>query len=300
MFPEALRVRLSNREYTNWIKAGQCLCFLAQGLQSFIDCQMRDFHAHLLNQNTLLRRPCEKDCTPRRNKLLGACRFCSEWQRTIHGHHRQPQNTINWNNCLPVSWRTDHWEVAKAFMPRGQEKVRGADQFDASALLNLISSCDWFHLVDPKPVREVIRYRNELMHSSDFHVSDSWIKHYNSALRNFILQLRDVAPMATAEEQINQMLQADLSIHVHGWDQTDLDDIVKDSVHDEISVDSIIQWEAELLQQRLQELLEETDDSNALSAEELKDLGSFFEANNDLGAHFSSQLQNLNLLRKSE
>ncbi|XP_020795216.2 uncharacterized protein CXorf38 homolog isoform X2 [Boleophthalmus pectinirostris] len=298
MFHEHMRARLSNKEYLNWIKAGQCLCILARGLQPFIDCEMRHFHADLLNHNTLLRRPCESFCRPSGNKLLEACRFCSEWQTTILAHHRQPQNTVNWDNCSPVSWRTDHWEVAKAFMPRGQGKVRGADQFDASALLNLINSCDWFHSVAPKPVREVIRYRNELMHSSDFLVSDTWIKHYDSALRNFILLFRNVVPMRRAEQQIKQMLQADLSIHVHGLDQTDSDDIVTDFVH-EINADSIVQWEAELLQQRLQEVLEETDQTSALSAEELKILESFFEANKDLGVRFSSQLQNMNLLRKS-
>lgn len=40
-------------------------------------------------------------------------------------------------------------------MPRGQGKVKGADQCDASALLNLINYCDRFQFVDPKFVREV-------------------------------------------------------------------------------------------------------------------------------------------------
>ncbi|XP_072296566.1 uncharacterized protein [Eucyclogobius newberryi] len=298
MFHEDLRLRLSNREYTNWIKAGQCLCLLAEGLQPFIDREMRDFHAHLLRENERLRRPCDSHCKSSGNKLLGACRFCSEWQMTIHKHHRQPQNAINWDNCSPASWRTDHWEVAKAFMPRGQGKVREAGQFDPSALLNVISCCDWFHS-DPKPVREVIRCRNELMHSSNLLVSDNWLKHYESKLRNCTQQFKSVASIVTAEKRIKQMLRTDLSVHIHGSDQTDLDDLVTDCVHDEISANSIVQWEAELLQQRLQELLEETDETNALSAEELKDLGSFFEANKDLGERFSSLLQNMNLFSKS-
>ena len=40
-------------------------------------------------------------------------------------------------------------------MPRGQGKVKGAHQCDASALLNLINYCDCFRSVDPKFVREV-------------------------------------------------------------------------------------------------------------------------------------------------
>uniref|UniRef100_A0AAV2JRA2 DZIP3-like HEPN domain-containing protein n=1 Tax=Knipowitschia caucasica TaxID=637954 RepID=A0AAV2JRA2_KNICA len=294
-----MRVRLSTREYTNWIKAGQCLCLLARGLQPLIDREMSHFHHTLLNQNTLLRRPCERHCRPTGNKLLGACRCCLEWQRTIQDHHRQPQHTVNWDNCSPVSWRTNHWEVAKAFMPRGQGNIKTADQFDAAALLNLINSCDWFQSVDPKPVKEVIRYRNELMHSSDFLVSDTWINNFDSTLRRFMLHFRDDASMAQTEKQINQMLQADLSIHIHLWDQTDSNDLVADGINaDSISADVIVQWEAELLQQRLQVLLEETDESSTLSAEQLKGLDSFFESNKDLGERFSSQLQNMNLLRK--
>lgn len=40
-------------------------------------------------------------------------------------------------------------------MPRGQGEVKGADQCDASALLNLINYCDYFQSVDLKCVREV-------------------------------------------------------------------------------------------------------------------------------------------------
>lgn len=46
----------------------------------------------------------------------------------------------------------------QAFMPRGQAKVKGADKFDAPALLNLINYCSYFSSVDPKVVREVITH----------------------------------------------------------------------------------------------------------------------------------------------
>lgn len=116
-------------------------------------------------------------------------------------HHRQPQNIIYWDNCSPASWRNSHWEVAKAYMPRGQRKDK--EQFDVTAQLNLINSCDWFNDVDLKSVREMIRYRNELMHSSDFHIKDEWMKPYERTLRNFLQQFRGISHMATAEQQIN-------------------------------------------------------------------------------------------------
>lgn len=64
-----------------------------------------------------------------------------------------------------------------------------------------------------------------------------------------------------------QMLTVDLSILVSGLDRVDsshLEGIESDSVSQlEISADSISQWEAELLQERLHELLHAEDEDEA-------------------------------------
>ncbi|XP_037642651.1 uncharacterized protein LOC119498157 [Sebastes umbrosus] len=265
MVHELLAVRLNDREYTNWLKAGRCLLILRDGLQPFITLHMRAFHGDLLKQNTLLRKPCQtSSCRPRGNKLSSACRLCSEWQTVILKHHRQPDVTVNWDNCFPPNWRTDHWELAKAYMPRGQGKVKGADQCDAAALLNLINYCDCFRSVDPKFVREVIRFRNELMHSCEFRVKDEWMRHYQTTVKKLVQQFSHVPQMATVGQQIEEMLTVDLSICVSGLDRmdsADLDGIECDFVSQwETSADLISQWEAELLQERLQELLGAAED----------------------------------------
>lgn len=56
--------------------------------------------------------------------------------------------------------------------------------------------CVWF---------QVIRYRNELMHSSEFHMKDEWMKHYRVALRNLVRQFSHVPQMATAGRQIEEV-----------------------------------------------------------------------------------------------
>uniref|UniRef100_A0A3B4WN24 Uncharacterized protein n=1 Tax=Seriola lalandi dorsalis TaxID=1841481 RepID=A0A3B4WN24_SERLL len=205
MVREELVRRLNDREYINWLKAGRCLLILKNGLHRFISQHMKSFHADLLNQNTVLRKQCVTSCRPRGNKLSGTCMVCAEWQRVIIKHHRQPDATMNWDNCFPPAWRTDHWEVAKAYMPRGQGKVKGADQFDASALLNLINYCDCFQSVNPKLVREVIRYRNELMHSCEMHMKDEWMRCYQITLRRFVQQFSHVPQMTTAGQEINEV-----------------------------------------------------------------------------------------------
>ncbi|CAJ1071636.1 LOW QUALITY PROTEIN: uncharacterized protein CXorf38 homolog [Xyrichtys novacula] len=203
---EDLAARLNNTEYKNWLKAGRCLLILREGLHPFVSHHTRAFHADLLNQNTLLRRPCvTSTCKPKGNKFCSPCRTCSVWQTEILRHHRQRDPTVNWDNCFPPHWRTDHWELAKAYMPRGQGKVKRADQCDAAALLNLINFCDCFQSVDQKLVTEVIRHRNELMHSCELGVEDEWMRHYQAALRNFLRQFRKVTSMAAATYRIEEI-----------------------------------------------------------------------------------------------
>ncbi|KAG7523799.1 hypothetical protein JOB18_003394 [Solea senegalensis] len=227
-----------------------------------------------------------------------ACRVCTEWQTVILRHHRHPGASVNWDNCVPPQWRTDYWEVAKAYMPRGQGKVKGADQCDASALLNLINFCDCFHSVDTKYVREVIRYRNELMHSCELHVKDEWMKHYRMTLKRFIQQFSHVPQMERVGRDIDEMLTVDLSVCVSGLDK--VDSIQFDAVHEGASsTDLIGQWEAELLREKLQELLhdDDDDDENMKDSEPLKRLSGFLQANRDLGARFSAELQTINSLQ---
>ncbi|CAI5641967.1 uncharacterized protein CXorf38 [Oreochromis niloticus] len=301
-----LAARLNDREYTNWLKAGRCLLILKDGLLPFTDRHMRAFHGDLLNQSAVLRSPCRDSCKPRGNKLSG-CKVCSEWQKAILRHHRQPDATVNWDNCFPPYWRTDHWEVAKAFMPRGQAKVKGADKCDAPALLNLINYCTYFSSVDPKLVREVIRCRNELMHSSEYRVTDDWMQHYWTALNHFVNQFRHVPEMATVGNKIDEMLTLNLSIYVSGLDQMDsggLDDGLEvDFVSHKESGADVGQWEAELLEEMLQELLHAADedtDSQTQDTERLKSLGGFLQTNKDLNERFSAELQTINSLMAKE
>ncbi|XP_078143913.1 uncharacterized protein CXorf38 isoform X2 [Centroberyx gerrardi] len=254
MVLEELRDRLNESGYKNWLKAGRCLLILQQRLHPFINNQMRAFHGDLLNQNPLLRRQCGTSCRPRGNKsgaLTGLCKVCSEWGKVILRHHRQPDATVNWDNCSPPSWSHDHWELAKAYMPRGQVKVKGADKCDASALLNLINYCDHFRSIDTKLVRE--------------------------------------------------MLRVDWSICVSGLDRmdaADLDVLESDSASQwETSADSISQWEAEVLRERLEELLH---DAETQDTEQLTRLGDFLQANRDLAELFSAELQAISSLKARE
>ncbi|XP_075954705.1 uncharacterized protein CXorf38 homolog isoform X2 [Anarhichas minor] len=209
-------------ENQNWFKVIVALRCLQKPLERFIDKEFGIFHRKLGDECG--EKPCVKNC--------------------------------NLNNWKP--------QQNQAFMPRGQGKVKVAEQCDASALLNLINHCDCFHFVDPKCVREVICFRNELMHSCELRVKDEWMRHYQTSVRKLVRHLDQVPQMATAGKQIEEMLSLDLSICVSGLDRMDsaaLDGLESDSVRQwETSAGLISQWEAELLQERLQELLHAADD----------------------------------------
>ncbi|XP_062260416.1 uncharacterized protein CXorf38 [Platichthys flesus] len=301
MVSEELLLRLNDSEYKNWLKAGRCLLILKSGLHLFTSQHMKGFHKDLLTQSPLLGRPCETNAC-RGNQLSLACRACSEWKKAILAHQRKPKRNVSWENCFPPSWRTDFWEVAKAYMPRGQGKVKGADQCDASALLNLITSCDCFQSVDPTFVREVIHYRNEIMHSSELRIKDEWIRRYQTTLKHLVRQFSHVPQMAKVGQEIDEMLTVDLSVSVSGLDQldsVDSDGLVCDSLsQSEANGDLISQWEAELLQERLQELLHtDDDDAETWDTEQLKRLGGFLQANRDLGERFSAELRAIDSLQ---
>ncbi|XP_047444535.1 uncharacterized protein CXorf38-like [Mugil cephalus] len=308
MVLEELQFRLNDSGYKNWLKAGRCLLILKDGLHPFTDQQMRAFHKYLLHQNPVLRNPCQtSSCKPRGNEPSSVCRACSEWQRVILRHHRQSNATIYWDNCFPPHWRTDHWELAKAYMSRGQAKVKRASECDAPALLNLINFCTYFSSVDPKLVRKVIQFRNELMHSCEFRVNGEWMRQFQSTVKLFVQQFRQVPEMATVGQQIEKMLALDLSICVSGMDQMDSsglsDGIVSDSVSESgTSTELVSQWEAELLQEMLQECLHtaEDDDTKAQDTVLLESLGGFLQANKDLGKRFSAELQTINSLKPRE
>ncbi|XP_069581518.1 uncharacterized protein CXorf38 homolog [Brachyistius frenatus] len=302
MVLEELKARLNNKEYKNWLKAGKCLVVLKKGLHPFTDRHMKAFHGDLLNRHPTLRDVCEtSSCSSRGNKLSSSCRVCTEWKKVILNNRRQPDTTVNWDNCVPPLWRTDHWELAKAYMPRGLAKAKAANQCDASALLNLINYCECFQSVDLKPVREVIRYRNELMHSCELRMKDNWMRRYETSLKQLVKQFDHVPEMATAEQQIDEILTADLSIHVSGLDH--MDGVESDSFSQwETNADLVTQWEAELLQEMLQEFLhvaddDDDDDAKTQHTEQLRSLGGFLQANNDLSERFATELQAINSLQ---
>lgn len=63
---------------------------------------------------------------------------------------------------------------------------------------------------------QVIRYRNELMHSCELRVKDEWMRRYQVSLKNFVRLFGHVPQMTTVGKQMDEVsVFARLSAVVH-------------------------------------------------------------------------------------
>uniref|UniRef100_A0A1A8E9D5 Chromosome X open reading frame 38 n=1 Tax=Nothobranchius kadleci TaxID=1051664 RepID=A0A1A8E9D5_NOTKA len=107
MVLEELTVRLNDREYTNWLKAGRCLLILKTGLHPFTDHQMRAHHRDLLNQHALLSTPCEtSSCKPIGNKLSSPCGLIQFRNELMHSCELRVKD----------DWIRHYWSTLKHFV----------------------------------------------------------------------------------------------------------------------------------------------------------------------------------------
>ncbi|KAK3510835.1 hypothetical protein QTP70_022776 [Hemibagrus guttatus] len=297
MVLEDLFARLNEAGYKNWLKAGYCLLKLKDGLWEYVDSEMRLFHNAIIDNNTALQRGqmCRSNCRPRGNQFESACPLCNEWKMEILRHHTKPYCIVNWGNCRPWLWPTEHWELAKAFMPRGLADLSRADQCDAAALLNLLHFCDHFSFINPNTVTEVIRCRNELMHSCEMQVPNEWMARFQKSLEQLLLTLRHIPEVAAAGQQIQEMLSVDLSLHIPGVDSVD------GATVDGVLIESISQCETELLRESLKRLLNNSEvDGNVIPLEKLQNIDRFLSSHKDLEEEFSTELQSLRVLEAKQ
>ncbi|EPY73343.1 hypothetical protein CB1_013165002, partial [Camelus ferus] len=92
-----------------------------------------------------------------------------------------------------------------AFMPRGLADKTGPEECDAVALLSLLNCCDHF-VVDRKKVTEVIKCRNEIMHSSEMKVSSMWLRDFQVKIQNFLNEFKNIPEIVAVYSRIEQIL----------------------------------------------------------------------------------------------
>ncbi|XP_047393095.1 uncharacterized protein CXorf38 homolog isoform X1 [Sciurus carolinensis] len=294
-----LAARLNCAEYKNWVKAGHCLLLLRSCLQGFVGREVLSFHRGLLAAAPGLgpSATCRggSRCSPRARQFQPQCQVCAEWKREILRHHINRNGDVHWGNCRPGRWPVDAWEVAKAFMPRGLTDKRGPEECDAVALLSLINSCDHF-VVDRKKVTEVIKCRNEIMHSSEMKVSSTWLRDFQIKIQNFLNEFKNIPEIVAVYSRIEQLLTSDWAVHVPEEDQRDGYECDTGSY---LSASQVNEIEVELLKEKLQEMYLQAEEQEVLPeeiADRLEVVKEFLRNNEDLRNGLREDMQRLDSL----
>uniref|UniRef100_UPI00398F60CC uncharacterized protein CXorf38-like isoform X1 n=1 Tax=Pristiophorus japonicus TaxID=55135 RepID=UPI00398F60CC len=294
-----LSIRLNDEGYKNWIKAGFCLQKIRDCLLGFVCTEIEKFHQFLLSTNSFLRqRICNNFCKPQGTKFQRACCLCEEWKREILKHHTNQNSTIYWDNCSPSLWPKHAWEVAKVYMPRGQAKSRGPENCDAAALLNLINFCDQFEFVERQKVIQVIKCRNDLMHSVEMSVSAEWLHNYIQKILILLQEFQHIPEAKAANKMIQKIASSDWQVQITG---TDAVDTALKFTDEEINAGEIFNVELELIREWMQELCLTLEEQEALLAQHLNSLNTFKEflkQNKKLESVLYNELQQLYTLEK--
>ncbi|OCT94707.1 uncharacterized protein CXorf38 isoform X1 [Xenopus laevis] len=290
--------RLNCQEYKNWMKAGQCLLLLKKSLQEFVASEMRVFHKQLSSRIPPPKAKCQ--CKAKRMQFNPRCPVCVEWKNHILDHHTNRNGDVHWGNCDPSMWSGHYWEVAKAYMPRGCTDKKEPQACDASALLNLLTTCDRFKGPDLSKVREVIKCRNELMHSSDMKVSSAWLKDFGNKIQNFVSEFRHVPGLKEEGSKIQAVLLSNWAILEQSMDTYDGVTLECDAA---VSLSPICDLEMLMIDEMLQELyyqLEEVDTLSEKDLDSVQKMQNFISEHKDLQSFFEADIDKLALLLKKQ
>ncbi|XP_067896754.1 uncharacterized protein CXorf38-like isoform X1 [Heterodontus francisci] len=294
-----LSIRLNDEGYKNWIKAGFCLQKIRDCLMGFVNTEMEQFHQFLLRTNSFLQQEvCKNFCRPQRTQFQRACSLCQEWKREILNHHANQNSVIYWGNCSPPLWPKHAWEVAKVYMPHGQANKRGPEKCDAAALLNLINSCDQFDFVERHKVIEIIKCRNDLMHSVEMSVSAEWLDNYRQKILVFLEEFQHIPEAKAVNKMIQEIASSDWQVQMTG---TETVDAALKFTDEEINADKIFNVELELIREWVQEMCFTVEEQEALHTQHLNGLNTFKEflkQNKELESMLHKEIQQLYTLEK--
>ena len=138
--------QILKKEYQNWLKVGNALYLMLDGLRPYIERKIKALHQDLL-ANLATEPPCTCP-TPTKH----TCKWAVQLVRWHRG------GKPKWHQSDSSAWTNPHrgvWEVAKLFMSdlgTSTTTVVDANSTDCTGLINLMLWCDYFpiqrHVVD--------------------------------------------------------------------------------------------------------------------------------------------------------
>ncbi|KAL3857951.1 hypothetical protein ACJMK2_012576 [Sinanodonta woodiana] len=183
--------RFSDGQYKNWLKCSLSLINMKEALHGYTDNEVKNLHGDITRNVSSL------PCASSTSNQCGSCssnniiwkggnwsiknrcknNICDIWLQEILVFHENPcMKSINWTNADIRQWPIGCYQVAKIFMPKGQQNTQKMpNDLDAPAVLSLFAYCKWFRkdLPNRQIMLDLIQFRNKVLHSGDLTVSDS-------------------------------------------------------------------------------------------------------------------------------
>ncbi|KAJ8256170.1 hypothetical protein COCON_G00200340 [Conger conger] len=287
--------RFEDEQYKNWLKTTMSLQLLRTSLGDFLENETETFHNSL--KNKLKQATCKNGCTVKanyRNKVPEVCPECKPWGEEIFKNHNNKRGEIYWNNSKPCLWSSRKWEVAKVYMPRGNKDHHAVDQFDISAILNLMNVCSHFkNFVKEQIIKEVTYVRNQMMHSADMKVAKEDMQKHLSKILDFVKHLQDRVPhLNNLKDEISQLEEAELNIMVEGQDTSQ-----KDAAMNLMNKQQMLDLEQQVLKEKIEALASRLEEDKDLNNEELQRMKEFLDQNKDLLEQLGPHMEKFNAIQ---
>ncbi|XP_018594646.1 uncharacterized protein LOC108926454 isoform X2 [Scleropages formosus] len=290
--------RFSDESYKNWLKTTMSLQLLRAGLRRFVEDETETFHDSLRSRVGDAR--CHANCDVRGQplKVPPVCEACRLWRDEILENHSNKNGRIYWNNCRPFKWSSEKWEVAKVYMPGGNRAHSRIDQFDISAILNLMTFCTHFQRFVKKLIlTEVTNVRNQMMHSPEMKVKKEEMEQHLKKILELAERLQMHAPeMEKLKEEIAQLQNTELSIILEGLDRSGATP-QREIIQNLLSVQKMQDLEQQVLKEKI-EFLSRCLEEGKNTSIEVEGLRDFLDQNKDLLEELRPQVEQLNEIQQ--
>ena len=167
----------NDRDYRNWLAAGDALIFLSDGLGNYAKIKMKELHAKITTSVGGPTVVCTCKSTP--GTKLNPHRTACVWAQELKKFHVfKKKSDIPWHQSDSSKWHdpvVGYWEIAKLFMSdlgSDSAKVVDPDSTDVGPLLNLFRFCTHFDKVDKAKFKAVTDWRNKWAHAPKHRLTD--------------------------------------------------------------------------------------------------------------------------------
>ncbi|XP_052253115.1 uncharacterized protein LOC127859649 [Dreissena polymorpha] len=231
----------TDKETTNWFKSCMALKITKEGLGHFVDSEIQSVHRAVgrscgqCSIENIVKCPTPGICRNARNcnfhdtqaKRNRQCPFnvCDQVKQNIESHHRH--KVPSWKNTKAELWITDHWQIAKCFLPPdGYLHVATVSETDFNGVINVMLNCKDFDNclsfpVSPQPpatesiLTKARQIGRDVRHTSSCKITDADLQDYFQILNTLLSDPACLAqdPFANAAcTKLNDLQNERLSI----------------------------------------------------------------------------------------